>query len=473
MLQKQSIINFENAVKNFLPFEVNATQNEAIHQLSEFILDQNERSIFILKGYAGTGKSNLISAFSLALPSIKWRSVLLAPTGRAAKVLSLYARRPAQTIHKKIFKKIQDSNGSFRFALAENMHRNTLFIVDEASMISIEKSQSIFENSLLENLFEYVYSGHNCKLIFVGDAAQLPPVGSVESFALNQNYLNTAFHLNLSQIELNEVVRQKLESGILQVATHIRQAIVKIPFELPKIACNTDIYRLSGEELEYELNNSISKYGEDQVTIITRSNKGCNLYNQHFRSRIKYFEEDLCAGDKIMVVKNNYFWLEENTETAFIANGDTAEITKIINRESIYGFNFCECYIKLSDYPDLNELRVKIITDCLYTDFPALTETEQKQLYQNVMEDMSHEPLKHVRSAYLRKSPYYNAMQVKFKYAITCHKAQGGQWPCVFVDIGFVKAEDLNDNFCRWLYTAITRSTEKVLLVNFPDQFFD
>lgn len=469
----QNVVNFSKTVQSYLPFEANTTQKEAIEKLSEFIYDPNERSVFVLKGYAGTGKSNLISAFALALPSIKWRSVLLAPTGRAAKVLSSYSKRPAQTIHKKIFKKVQDVDGSVGFVLTENLHRNTLFVVDEASMISVEKSQLSYENSLLENLFEYIFSGHNCKLILVGDTAQLPPVGSSESLALNKDFLQRSFSLQIALVELNEVVRQKLNSGILVVATDIRESIGIVPFQLPKIMCNKDVYRLSGEELEFELNSSISKYGEDQVTIITRSNKGCNLYNQHFRNRIKYFEEDLCVGDKIMVVKNNYYWLEEIAETAFIANGDTAEIIRIINRESLYGFNFCECLIKLSDYPNLAELQVKIITNCLYTDSPALTEIEQKQLYQNVMEDMQHEPLKHIRSAYLKKSPYYNALQVKFKYAITCHKAQGGQWPCVFIDMGFVKADDLNDNFYRWLYTAITRASEKVILINFSDQLFD
>jgi len=473
MQLQQSILAFENKVKSHLPFEANTSQKQAISELTAFAFNTDDRSVFVLKGYAGTGKSNLISAFTKTLPHIKYRSVLLAPTGRAAKVLSAYAQRPAQTIHKKIFKKMQDGEGGMLFSLSENLHKNTVFVVDEASMIGIEKSQSIYENSLLENLFEYVYSGQNCKLILVGDTAQLPPVGSSESFALSADYLKASFDLNISMLELKEVARQKLDSGILLVATDIRESIGAAPFVLPKINCNKDIYRLSGEELEFELNSAISKYGEDNVTIITRSNKGCNLYNQHFRNRIKYFEEDLCVGDKLMVVKNNYFWLPDNAETAFIANGDTAEIVRIIKREELYGFNFCECLLKLSDYPNLSELQVKLITNALYTDAPALSETEQKQLYNNVLEDVADEPLRHIRSAYLRKSAYYNALQVKFKYAITCHKAQGGQWPCVFIDMGFVKTEDLNDNFYRWLYTAITRASEKVILVNFPDELFE
>ena len=463
---------FKQNVLSCLPFEANSTQKEAVGLLSSFLFNTDDRGVFVLKGYAGTGKSNLISALTMALPTIRWRSVLLAPTGRAAKVLSYYAKRPAQTIHKKIFRKIQNGDGSVYFALAENLHRRSVFIIDEASMIGTNKSEAVYENSLLDNLFEYVYSGQDCKIILVGDTAQLPPVGSNESYALNENYLKSAFHINVSSFEMKDVARQKTDSGVLAVATDIRDAIGSNPFVLPKIVCNKDVQRLSGEDLEFALNDAIGKYGEDEVVIICRSNKTSNLYNRHYRNRIKYFEEDLCVGDKIMVVKNNYFWLEENAETAFIANGDTAEIVRISKREDCYGFSFCDCIIRLSDYPNLPEMQVKIMTSALYTDSPALNETEQRRLYEEVMADMTDEPLKHVRMAYLKKSPYYNALQVKFKYAITCHKSQGGQWPFVFIDMGFVKVEDLNDNFYRWLYTAITRAREKVVLVNFAEQLF-
>lgn len=456
-----------------MPFVPNEDQKLAIDKISDFIFNRDERSVFILRGYAGTGKTNLISAFTKALPSVKWRSVLLAPTGRAAKVLSNYSQRPAQTIHKKIFKKEMTATGSVHFSLAENLHRNTLFIVDEASMISADSGGESLFNSILENLFEYVYSGENCKLILIGDTAQLPPVGSNESPALNPGYLKAAFYLNISLFELKEVARQRLESGILLNATNLRNTISNEEFQSPKLTCTSDVIRLNGEELEDALNSCISKYGDDAVTIITRSNKRANLFNQSFRNRIKLYEEDLCAGDTIMIVKNNYFWLsEKSNDASFIANGDMAQITKIINRESQYEFNFCECMIRFVDYPNVPEQQVKLITDCLYTDNPALNAEDQKKLFDNVMSDVQHEPIKGVRMAHLKKSPYFNALQVKFSYAITCHKSQGGQWPIVFIDQGFLKEENIDEGFIRWLYTALTRATEKVYLINFDERFF-
>ncbi|MDO8999123.1 MAG: AAA family ATPase [Bacteroidota bacterium] len=460
--------DFEKTVAAYLPFAANSDQKIAIKKISDFIFNTDERSVFILKGYAGTGKTNLISAFTKALPIIKWRSVLLAPTGRAAKVLGMYSQKLAQTIHKKIFRKEIGANGAFYFSLAENLHTNTLFIVDEASMISADSNSENLLNSILENLFEYVYSGQNCKLILIGDTAQLPPIGSNESPALNENYLKTAFHLNINYFELKEVARQRLESGILLNATNIRNTIGIQKFEFPKLICSADVINIPGDELEDCINSAISKYGEENVVIITRSNKRANLFNQSFRNRIKLYEEDICAGDKIMIVKNNYYWLPENNgEAGFIANGDMAEITRLINRETIYGFNFCECQIRFIDYPNLPEQQVKIITNSLFSDNPALSQEEQKHLYEAVLADVSNEPIKGIRMAYLKNSPYYNALQVKFSYAITCHKSQGGQWPIVFIDQGYLKEENMDENFLRWLYTAITRATEKTYLVNF------
>lgn len=469
---KNPIADFKNLIPVYLPFKPNSDQQTAIDKISDFIFNHDERSVFILKGYAGTGKTNLISAFTKALPSIKWRSVLLAPTGRAAKVLSGYSQRQAQTIHKKIFKKEMAANGAIHFSLGENLHRNTLFIVDEASMIGADSGGESLFNSLLENLFEYVYSGDNCKLILIGDTAQLPPVGSDDSPALNPEYLQSAFYLNISLFELKEVARQRLESGILLNATNLRNSITGSHFEMPQLVCGADVIRLNGEELEDALNTCISNYGEESISIITRSNKRANLFNQSYRNRIKLYEEDLCAGDKIMVVKNNYFWLQEKSEATFIANGDMAEITKIINRESLYEFNFCECMVRFVDYPNIPEQQVKLFTDCLYTDNPALNAEDQKKLFGNVLNDVAEEPVKGIKMAYLKKSPYFNALQVKFSYAVTCHKSQGGQWPVVFIDQGFLKDENVNEGFTRWLYTAITRATEKVYLVNFDDRFF-
>ena len=472
MQRAANIIQFSESVKAQLPFEPNADQLQAIEAISRFIFDPSERSVFILKGYAGTGKTNLISAITRALPNIRWRSVLLAPTGRAAKVLSAYAQRPAQTIHKKIFRKDSNAEGGVFFTLAENLHRNTIFIVDEASMIGADSGESLF-NSLLENLFEYVYSGFNCKLILIGDTAQLPPVGSVESPALSKEYLRAAFHLHITMFELREVARQKLESGILLNATRLRDMLASENYGYPSLQCTSDLVNLPGDELEDTLNQCISKYGEENVVIITRSNKRANLFNQSYRNRVKMFEEDLCTGDRLMVVKNNYFWLPDNNgEAGFIANGDMLEITRIIKREELYGFHFSECSVRFSDYPNLPEQDLKLITDCLFTNAPALTQEDQKKLYESVMEDVADEPIRSKRMQYSRKNPYYNALQVKFSYAITCHKSQGGQWPVVFIDQGFLQEDDLDEGFIRWLYTAVTRAREQVYLINFHPRFF-
>jgi exodeoxyribonuclease-5 len=473
MLQKDPMRQFRQMVPAYLPFEPNIDQATAIDKITEFIFNRDERSVFILKGYAGTGKTNLISAITRSLPAIKWRSVLLAPTGRAAKVLSGYSQRQAQTIHKKIFRKEMGANGNVLFSLSENLHRNTLFIVDEASMISADAGGESLFNSLLENLFEYVYSGNNCKLILIGDTAQLPPVGSNQSPALNPEYLKSAFYLNIHLFELRVVARQRLESGILLNATNLRNAMASSEPIMPKIFCTADVVRVGGDELEDILQSSLSTFGEQNTIIITRSNKRANLFNQNFRNRIKLFEEDLCAGERLMVVKNNYFWLPENNgEAGFIANGDMAEITRIVNRKNLYGLNFCECVVRFCDYPNLPEQQVIIITDVLYSDQPALTDEMLKSLYENVMADVMDEPLRATRAAYVRKSPYFNALQVKFSYAITCHKSQGGQWPVVFIDQGYLKEENLDHGFMRWLYTALTRATEKVYLVNFNASLF-
>jgi exodeoxyribonuclease-5 len=471
MRHAAEIADFVTAIKVCLPFQPNQDQQAAIEQIARFVLQTESRSVFVLKGYAGTGKTNLMSAVTQALPSIRRRSVLLAPTGRAAKVLSLYARKPAQTIHKKIFRKQQNEDGTAFFSLAENLHKNTLFIVDESSMISADTGESLF-TSLLESLFEYVYSGENCKLILIGDTAQLPPVGTLESPALNISYLQAAFHLNIHTIELKEVARQRLESGILHNATKLRSEL-DLQGRFPHLECSADVVNLTGDELEDCIQYSISKYGEENVIIITRSNKRANLFNQSFRNRIKLYEEDLCVGDRIMVVKNNYFWLPENNgEAGFIANGDMAEITRIAKRQDLYGFHFCDCQLRFIDYPNLPEQEVKMMTDTLHSDHPTLAAPEQKQLYESILADVADEPSRHRRSAYLRESPFYNALQVKFSYAITCHKSQGGQWPVVFIDQGFLKEENVDESFMRWLYTAITRATEQVYLVNFHPDFF-
>jgi exodeoxyribonuclease-5 len=428
----------------------------------------------VIKGYAGTGKTNMVAALSKTLPSFKWRSALLAPTGRAAKVLSNYSQRPAQTIHKKIFRKIPTADGGVAFSLGENLHRNTIFIVDEASMIGLDNptSDSVY-GSLLESLFEYVFSGDNCKLILVGDTAQLPPVGSSDSPALNIDYLKAAYHLNIKYIELKQVARQQDASGILKNATHLRECIANVSSEFPKLHTHADVIRLSGDELEDAMNSAYSKYGYNDVLIVTRSNKRANLFNQAVRARIRYMDDDLCGGDLMMVVKNNYFWLDEKTDAGFIANGDSLQIKKIVARRELYGFHFAECVVQLCDYPDAPEVTLNLVLDSINTDTSALTKEQQKELFERVMEDVADQPIKGLRLSYLRNNPYFNALQVKFNYAVTCHKAQGGQWPCVFIDQGYLTAEMMNVEYIRWLYTAFTRATEKVYLMNFSDDFFD
>lgn len=442
--------------------------------MNEFITNHDEREIMVIKGYAGTGKTNMVAALSKTLPSFKWRSVLLAPTGRAAKVLSTYSQKPAQTIHKKIFKKMTTPDGGVQFSLGENLHRNTVFIVDEASMIGLDNpnSESIY-GSLLESLFEYVYSGDNCKLILVGDTAQLPPVGSNESPALNIDFLKSAYHLNIKYIELKQVARQQDASGILLNATYLRECIANDMDTFPKLQPFSDVIRLNGDELEDALNQAYSNYGFNDVLLVTRSNKRAYLFNQAVRQRIRYMEDDLCGGDLMMVVKNNYFWLDDKSEAGFIANGDSLEIKKIIKRKEMYGFNFAECIVNLCDYPNSPELTLNLLLDAISTETSALNKEQQQLLFEAIMEDVSDQPIKGLRMAYLKNSPYFNALQVKFNYAVTCHKAQGGQWPCVFIDQGYLTKDMINVEYLRWLYTAFTRASEKIYLMNFSDDFFE
>jgi exodeoxyribonuclease-5 len=466
--------SFTSIFLSHLSFVPTSDQSSLIALLSDFISNKNEREIMVIKGYAGTGKTNMVAALSKTLPNFKWESVLLAPTGRAAKVLSNYSKKPAQTIHKKIFIKIPTHDGGVAFSLAENKHTNTIFVIDEASMIGLDNpaSDSVY-HSLLESLLEYVFSGTNCKIILVGDTAQLPPIGSNESPALNIDYLKASYSLQIKHIELKQVARQEDASGILKNATHLRECIINFKDEFPKISLHKDVVRLTGEDLEDALNTAYSNYGFNEVLLVTRSNKRANLFNQAVRARVRYMDEDLCGGDLMMVVKNNYFWLDEKSEAGFIANGDSLEIKKIVRRKELYGFNFAECIVKLSDYENIPELTVNLLLDSIYTEVPSLTKDQQQELFANVMEDVADEPIKGLRMAYLRKNPYFNALQVKFNYAVTCHKAQGGQWPCVFIDQGYLTKEMLNVEYIRWLYTAFTRASEKVYLMNFSDEFFE
>ena len=464
-------------LENF-PYEPTAGQSELIEKLSVYIKTDEPRSLFVLSGYAGTGKTTIISALVNILPALKLNSVLLAPTGRAAKVLSNYSKKQALTIHKKIYRKnVGEWKGTFE--LAVNLHTNTIFIVDEASMISNTGGLSgtgMFGNgSLMDDLLNYVYPGMGCKLIFIGDSAQLPPIGLFISFALDKEYLQKNYDFNITDIELKDIVRQKKESGILKNATQLRILLKNKGALKPAFSLNdfSDIVRMSGGELEEALTQSYSNYGPEGTIVICRSNKRANIYNQQIRARIRWQEDEISAGDLMMVVKNNYFWLEDNSKAGFIANGDIVEIMKVKGIKELYDFRFADVTIRLLDYPDEPLLETKILLDTIMSEAPALTQEENKKLYESVLEDYMHIADKRKRFNELKKDPYFNALQVKFAYAVTCHKAQGGQWPSVFIEQGYITDEMVDKEFIRWLYTAVTRATEKLYLVNFNPNFFD
>ncbi|GAB2684975.1 AAA family ATPase [Mucilaginibacter koreensis] len=452
-----------------------AQQTELFEKLHQFLYTNNGYECFVLKGYAGTGKTTVLSALVKALRSYNLKSVLLAPTGRAAKVITSYSGRKAFTIHKRIYRKKSALNIDESFLLAANNAENTLFIVDEASMITDELSGNNNE-TLLKDLIDYVYNFKNCKLMMVGDTAQLPPVGSEYSPALDEEVLREQFGLDIHAYELTDVLRQQRDSGILHNVTEIRNIIRQEKPQLPKIITNgyKDVFRMSGDRLEEGLNYAYRKYGNESTLVICRSNKNANLYNRQIRNRILFREEELTGGDQIMVVRNNYFWLQEREDdsTGFIANGDIARIKKVRRTEEIYGFRFADVQIEFIDYSEDPVLECKVLLDSLYADSPALPPTEQKRFYLEVMKDYEHIPSRRDRLKELKLNPYYNALQIKFAYAITCHKAQGGQWPAVFVDQGYVTDEMVNTDFLRWFYTACTRATQELFLVNFNDQFY-
>lgn len=443
--------------------------------MSRFLFDADPRSAFLLRGYAGTGKTSLVSALIQTLPELRVNCVLLAPTGRAAKVISGYAQRPAYTIHKKIYVTATDASGAIRTFRTLNKHSHTLFIVDEASMIGLEPTAT--RQSLLEDLVEYVYSGSHCRLMLIGDAAQLPPVGQSESPALDGGYMAATFGLNLAEGELTEVVRQQQLSGILDNATRLRHQIGTLAngeeARLPLFSQAPDVTNLSGEELMETLNREYAAYNLEDVVVVTRSNKRANLFNQGIRNRVLFREEEVNAGDYLMVVKNNYFWLDEESSIGFIANGDIVEVLSVRNVQELYGFRFADATLRFADYPDEQPRDCKLLLSTLYSESPSLTADEQARLYMNVMEDYADLPHKADRLRELRQNPFYNALQVKFSYALTCHKTQGGQWRTVIIDQGFLPPDmTLDRDYLRWLYTAFTRATDRVYLLNFDTRFW-
>lgn len=445
--------------------------------MARFLYDSDPRSAFLLRGYAGTGKTSLISALIQTLPSLRVSSLLLAPTGRAAKVISAYSNRPAYTIHKKIYMTVTDASGAVRTVRGINKHSYTLFIVDEASMIGLEPTST--RQSLLEDLIDYVYDGNHCRLMLIGDSAQLPPVGQSESPALDERYLSSAFSLNVISAELTEVVRQKQLSGILAGATALRSQITSLvagdEARMPLFSPNgVDVIRLAGEDLMETLYREYGDFALDQVVVICRSNKRANLFNQGVRNNVLFREEEVNAGDYLMVVKNNYFWLDEESTIGFIANGDIVEVLSVRNVQELYGFRFADATVRFVDYPDEEPRDCKLLLSTLYSESPSLTSDEANLLFNNVMEDYADLPTKAERLRELRANPYFNALQVKFAYVLTCHKTQGGQWRTVIIDQGFLPPDmQLDREYLRWLYTAFTRATDRVYLLNFEPRFYE
>ncbi len=462
-------------LKDF-PFTPTQKQDILLQQLSDFIFEPKNNSIYVLKGFAGTGKTTVIGTIVKNLWKIKMSSVQLAPTGRAAKVISNYSDKPAHTIHRKIYYPKKERGGGVSFTLQRNKHRNTIFIVDEASMISDNAAESkLFENgSLLDDLMSYVYSGHKCKLLRIGDQAQLPPVKMDLSPALDARNLQMQFDKTVKSIELDEVMRQAETSGILKNATRIREFLNDELYEDFKfdLSGQDDVVRLiDGHEIMDALGDSYREYGNEGTAIIVRSNKRANLYNQQIRSRILFKEEEVSAGDYFMVVKNNYFWLDTKSEAGFIANGDIIEILEIFSIKELYGFRFAEVKIQMTDYPNLAPFETVLLLDTLTSETPSLSYEEGNTLYQEVMKDYADETSKYKKFMKVKNNKFFNALQVKFSYAITCHKSQGGQWETIMVEQPYLP-NGMDKDYLRWLYTAVTRARKKLYLIGFKDDMF-
>lgn len=457
-------------------------QAHALEVFAEFLTDRDPHAVMILRGSAGTGKTTLSGAIVRTLKEIHQKVMLLAPTGRAAKVFSLNSGSPAYTIHRRIYREKSFSGVEGQFNLNDNLYTDTLFMVDEASMIANMGlgGMSFGSGCLLDDLVHFVYQGRNDRLLLIGDKAQLPPVGEEESPALHAAMLE-GYGLKVYECDLNEVLRQSEESGILYNATMIRQMITHDDItQLPKIhfAGYSDIKQMPGAELIESLADSYHHVGLDDTIVVTRSNKRANIFNQGIRNMVLDREEELSQGDILMIVKNNYYWMEEERKSnnklqsneipAFLANGDRAKVLKVRRRIDLYGFRFATLLLQFPDY-DNYELEATVLLDTLTSEAPALTHEQQEQLFHQIEEDYQDIPLKADRMKAIRQDQFFNALQVKFAYAVTCHKAQGGQWAHVYVDQGYMTDDMLNPDYIHWLYTAFTRATEMLYLVNWPE----
>ena len=468
---------FHTIIKSDFPFEPTLKQSIVLQQLADYVFDTNPNSLYVLKGFAGTGKTTIIGAIVTNLWKAKKSAVLMAPTGRAAKVISNYSGKEAFTIHKKIYAARYSNSGKVSFVLAPNKHKKTIFIVDEASMISdIPNQSSLFgSGSLLDDLMQYVYSGHQCKLLLIGDTAQLPPIKLDLSPALNETALELSYNKDVIRMELDEVVRQEQDSGILFNATLLREALAGSYFDSFQFNINSfnDIVRLvDGYEIMDAINDAYSCLGNEETAIIVRSNKRANLYNQQIRSRILFNEHELTAGDYLMIVKNNYFWLKPTSEAGFIANGDIIEVLEVFSIKELYDFRFAEVKVRMVDYPKMRPFETVLMLDTISLETPSLPYEEANKLYQEVLKDYEDETSSYKKFLKVKNNKYLNALQVKFSYAITCHKSQGGQWHTVFVEQPYLP-EGVNRDYLRWLYTALTRAKEKLYLIGFKDDFFE
>ena len=468
--------NFYSILSNSFPFNPTIKQELFFQKIAVFITNSDNNQLFVLKGYAGTGKTTVISTIVNNLIEVNKKYVLLAPTGRAAKVIANYSNKPAFTIHKKIYFPKKSSGGGVSFTMQQNKHKNTIFIVDEASMISDVAAESkMYENgSLLDDLITYIYSGENCKMILLGDTAQLPPVNLDISPALNTDSLELNYDKKVDWIELDEVMRQELNSGILYNATELRDLlkesfITEFKFKLRGFK---DIVRLTdGYDIQDAINQAYSNYSIEDTAFIVRSNKRANQYNEQIRTKILDKESDLSAGDFLMVVKNNYFWLKEKDNAGFIANGDIIEVLEIYSFKELYGFNFAKVKIRMVDYPDQIPFETVLILDTIKSESPSLTYEQSNKLYEEVMQDYEHLPTKYAKFQKVKENEFFNGLQVKFSYAITCHKSQGGQWNTVFVEQPYLP-DGIDRDYVRWLYTAITRAKDKLYLIGFKDESF-
>lgn len=457
-------------IEKKFPFEPTQGQRVFFKLLDKFILESIP--CMLLKGFAGTGKTSVISALVKVLPFFNYKSMLLAPTGRAAKVMSLYAQKSAFTIHKVIYSQVAAPGAEvLEFKRQRNYSKKTIFIIDEASMLTDEAEFG--RTGLLTDLFRYVFEDPSNQLILVGDSAQLPPVGKTDSPGLLKEYLASTYNKEVIGTELREVVRQESQSGILDNATYLRSILDK---KQPDIKFNTgpykDIYRMTAEKLEDGLRYAYDKYGVENTAIICRSNKSAVQYNHFIRRNIHFSESEIDAGDFLMIVKNNYHYLPSDAKAGFLANGDFAEVVKIVRFEEMYGLHFADIMLRLTDYPDQEAFEAKVILDTLHTHTPSLGTEDYNKLYQAVREDYADVTSKSALKEKLKQDPYLNALQIKFAYALTCHKSQGGQWKAVFVDQGYLTEEMVDRGYVRWLYTAVTRATDELFLVNFKSNFF-